>query len=62
MRWKGSATTSKPGHRVVVECVLRPGGVLRVPAGVGNDGEGVAAEQSSGQLWRTQTGTVGRGK
>jgi hypothetical protein len=45
---------------VVVERVLRPGGVLRVPAGAGNDGEGVAAEQSSGQRWRAQTGTAGR--
>jgi hypothetical protein len=61
MRWKGSAAKSKPGHRVVVERVLRPGGVLRVPAGAGNGGEGMAAEQSSGQPWRAQTGIAGRG-
>jgi hypothetical protein len=46
---------------VVVERVLRPGGVLRVPAGAGNIGEGVAAEQNSGQPWRAQMGTAGRG-
>jgi hypothetical protein len=46
---------------VVVERVLRLGGVMRVPTGAGNDGEGVSAEQSSGQPWREQTGTTGRG-
>jgi hypothetical protein len=61
MRWKRSAAMSKQDHRGVVERVLRPGGVLRVPAGAGNDGEGVAAEQSSEQPWRARTGTAGRG-
>jgi hypothetical protein len=41
--WKRRTAASKQHHRAAVECVLRPGGVLRVPVGAGNDGEGVAA-------------------
>jgi hypothetical protein len=45
---------SKQGHRVVVERVLRSGGVLRVPAGAGNDGEGMAADGRLGTPWRAR--------
>jgi hypothetical protein len=54
LRWKGSAGTSKQGHKVVVECVLRPGRVLRIPAGAGNNGEGMAAGGVLERSWRAR--------
>jgi hypothetical protein len=61
MRWKGSAATSKLDHGVVVGHVLRPRMVLRVLAGAGNDGEGVAASGGLGMHGASEGGQQGRG-
>jgi hypothetical protein len=44
-----------------VECVLRPGVVLRVRTGAGNNGEGVAAGGGSGMRGARAGGQQGRG-
>jgi hypothetical protein len=44
-----------------VERVLRPGVVLRVQIGAGNDGEGVAASGGSGMRGARVGGQQGRG-
>jgi hypothetical protein len=48
MLWKRRAATGKQDHRAAVGRVLRPGAVLWVPAGAGNDGESVAVGGGSG--------------
>jgi hypothetical protein len=61
MRWKGSAAMSKQDHRVVVECVLRPGAMLRVLAGASNNGKGVTAGRRLGNAWRGRGRAAGEG-
>jgi hypothetical protein len=51
----------KQDHRVVVERVLRPGAMLRVLAGVGINGEGVAAGGQLGTPWRARRRAARRG-
>jgi hypothetical protein len=47
--------------RAVVERALRPGAVLWVPAGAGNDGEGVVAGGSSGNSWHVRRRAARKG-
>jgi hypothetical protein len=50
---------SKQDYWAAVKCVLRPGGVLRVPAGAGNDGKGVAAGGRFGNSWHAWVRAAG---
>jgi hypothetical protein len=61
MLWKRRTAASKQDHRVVVEHVLRPGAVLGVSAGAGNDGESAAAGGGSGMHGARARGQQGRG-
>jgi hypothetical protein len=58
---KRRTAASKQDHRVVVGCVLRPGTVLRVLTGAGNDDEGVTAGGGSGMRGARKGGQQGRG-
>jgi hypothetical protein len=51
----------KQDHRVGAERGLRPGAMLRVLAGAGNGGEGVAAGERLGNAWRAHERAAGEG-
>jgi hypothetical protein len=51
----------KQDHRVGAERGLRPGAMLRVLAGAGNGGEGVAAGGRLGNVWRARERAAGEG-
>jgi hypothetical protein len=61
MLWKRRAATSKQDHRAAVRRVLRPGVMLWIPAGAGNDGEGVMAGGRLRNLWRARGRAAGEG-
>jgi hypothetical protein len=61
MLWKRRAATSKQDHRAAVRRVLRPGVMLWVLAGAGNDGEGVAAGGRLGNSWHARGRAAGEG-
>jgi hypothetical protein len=60
MLWKRRTTASKQDHCAAVERVLRPGVVLRVRIGAGNNGEGVPAGGGSGMRGARAGGQQGR--
>jgi hypothetical protein len=62
MLWKRRAATGKQDHRAAVGRVLRPGVVLLVPAGAGNDGKSVVAGGGSGMRGTRKGGQQGRGR
>jgi hypothetical protein len=61
MLWKRRTAASKQDHWAAVECVLRPGGALRVQAGAGNDGKGVAAGGRFENSWHARVRAAGEG-
>jgi hypothetical protein len=62
MLWKRRAATGKQDHRAAIGRVLRPGVVLWVPAGAGNNGESVAVGGGSGMRGARKGGQQGRGR